>query len=170
MDYSPPVSSAMGISRQEYWSGLPFPILGDLPDLGIKPTSLECPVLASGSLPLCQLGSPRQRREVGILLTLRRIKCLSQSLRYWVDGIRTVLIFYLFNRCTRVSSCSMWDLVPWPGIKHVPAASGAWSVSPWNTGEVPGLIFLSSTQDPYFFPLGTSSCIISPVVISSFFP
>ena len=31
---------SMGISRQEYWSGLPFPSPGDLPDLGIKPGSL----------------------------------------------------------------------------------------------------------------------------------
>ena len=29
----------MGFPRQEYWSGLPFPSLGDLPDLGIKPRS-----------------------------------------------------------------------------------------------------------------------------------
>ena len=30
---------SMGFSRQEYWSGLPFPSPGDLPDPGIKPTS-----------------------------------------------------------------------------------------------------------------------------------
>ena len=30
---------SMGFSRQEYWSGLPFPSPGDLPDLGIKPWS-----------------------------------------------------------------------------------------------------------------------------------
>ena len=30
---------SMGFSRQEYWSGLPFPSPGDLPDLGIKPGS-----------------------------------------------------------------------------------------------------------------------------------
>ena len=30
---------SMGFSRQEYWSGLPFPPPGDLPDPGIKPTS-----------------------------------------------------------------------------------------------------------------------------------
>ena len=30
---------AMGFSRQEYWSGWPFPSLGDLPDPGIKPES-----------------------------------------------------------------------------------------------------------------------------------
>ena len=30
---------SMGFSRQEYWSGLPFPSSGDLPDPGIKPGS-----------------------------------------------------------------------------------------------------------------------------------
>ena len=33
-------------SRQEYWSGLPLPTLGDLPNPGIKPTSLASPALA----------------------------------------------------------------------------------------------------------------------------
>ena len=28
---------SMGFSRQEYWCGLPFPSLGDLPDPGIEP-------------------------------------------------------------------------------------------------------------------------------------
>ena len=31
---------SMGFSRQEYWSGLPFPSLGDLPNPGIEPMSL----------------------------------------------------------------------------------------------------------------------------------
>ena len=30
---------SMGFSRQEYWSGLPFPSPGDLPDPGIEPVS-----------------------------------------------------------------------------------------------------------------------------------
>ena len=30
---------SMGFSRQEYWSGLPFPSPGDLPDPGIEPQS-----------------------------------------------------------------------------------------------------------------------------------
>ena len=38
----------MEFSRQEYWSMLPFPTPGDLPDPGIKPTSLESPALAGG--------------------------------------------------------------------------------------------------------------------------
>ena len=32
---------SMEFSRQEYWSGLPFPSPGDLPNPGIKPRSLE---------------------------------------------------------------------------------------------------------------------------------
>ena len=36
-------SLSMGFSRQECWSGLPFPPAGDLPDLGIKPTSPVSP-------------------------------------------------------------------------------------------------------------------------------
>ena len=36
----------MGFSRQEYWSGLPRPPPGDLPDPGIEPTSFASPVLA----------------------------------------------------------------------------------------------------------------------------
>ena len=37
----------MGFSRQEYWTGLPCPLPGDLSDPGIEPTSLMYPALAS---------------------------------------------------------------------------------------------------------------------------
>ena len=40
------VPLSMGFSKQEYWSGLPFPPPGDLPDPGIEPSSLEPPALA----------------------------------------------------------------------------------------------------------------------------
>ena len=39
---------SMGFSRQEYWSGLPCPPPGDLPDPGTEPVSLKSPALASG--------------------------------------------------------------------------------------------------------------------------
>ena len=39
---------SMEFSRQEYWSGLPFPSLGDLPNPGIEPGS---PALQADSLP-----------------------------------------------------------------------------------------------------------------------
>ena len=40
MDCSAPGSSVHGISRQEYWSGLPCPSPGNLPDPGTEPGSL----------------------------------------------------------------------------------------------------------------------------------
>ena len=39
---------SMGFSRQEYWSGLPYPPAGDLPDPGIKPAFCASPALAGG--------------------------------------------------------------------------------------------------------------------------
>ena len=41
----------MEFSRQEYWSGLPFPAPGDLPHPGIEPLSLASPALVVDSLP-----------------------------------------------------------------------------------------------------------------------
>ena len=50
MDCSPPGSSVpgTGLSRQEYWSGLPFPPPRDLPLPRIKLTSLASPMLPGG--------------------------------------------------------------------------------------------------------------------------
>ena len=39
---------SMGVSRQEYLNGLPFPSPGDLPDTGIEPVSLMSPALSGG--------------------------------------------------------------------------------------------------------------------------
>ena len=49
---------SMGFSRQEYWSGLPFPSPGDLPDPGIKPTSPVSPALAGEFLATVAPGKP----------------------------------------------------------------------------------------------------------------
>ena len=49
-------SLSLGFPRQEYWSGLPFPSPGDLPDSGIKP---ESPALETDSLPVEPPGKPR---------------------------------------------------------------------------------------------------------------
>ena len=49
-DRDQPAPLSVGFSRQEYWSGLPLPPPGGLPDLGIKPASPVAPSLASGFL------------------------------------------------------------------------------------------------------------------------
>jgi len=46
----------MKFSRQEYWSGLPCPPPGDLPDPGIEPAA---PALQADSLPLSHKGNPK---------------------------------------------------------------------------------------------------------------
>ena len=51
--YQAPLS--MGFFRQKYWSGLPFPFPGDLPDPGVKPA---IPKLEADSLPIESLGKP----------------------------------------------------------------------------------------------------------------
>ena len=57
---------SMGFSRQEYWSGLPFPSLGCLPNPGIKPVS---PALAGGFFTTVSPGNP-----------------LALGIKYWLDN------------------------------------------------------------------------------------
>ena len=56
MDCSPQAPLSMGFSKQEYWSGLPVPFPGDLPDPGIK---FKSPALQADSLPSESPGKPR---------------------------------------------------------------------------------------------------------------
>ena len=66
---------SMGFSRQEYWSELPFPRPGDLPDLGTEPVSLTSPLQANSLPPAtgeasCQFKTPGgQAREAGLVLS-----------------------------------------------------------------------------------------------------
>ncbi|XP_059746844.1 tumor necrosis factor alpha-induced protein 8-like protein 3 isoform X1 [Bos taurus] len=55
----------MEFSKQEYWSGLPFPPPGDLPDPGIELESPAFPALQADSLLLSHLGSPIQPKHIG---------------------------------------------------------------------------------------------------------
>ena len=58
---------SMGFPRQEYWSGLPFTSLKDLPDPGIKPMSLASLALAGGFFTTEPPGKP-------MYYTLHRLK------------------------------------------------------------------------------------------------
>ena len=52
---------SMGFSRQEYWSGLPFPSPGDLPDPGIKPGS---PALQAGRVVYLHAKKKKRKKEL----------------------------------------------------------------------------------------------------------
>ena len=78
---------SMGFSRQEYWSGLPFPSPGDLPEPGIKPRS---PALQTDVLTSEPPGKPKPM----VLSTNNRVnnytsekfpKCCSMEKKFW-DG------------------------------------------------------------------------------------
>ena len=70
------VPLSMEFPWQEYWSELPFPSPGDLPNPGIEPTS----VLQADSLPLSHLGSPTGgKRHILILNVPELIRAWSDS-------------------------------------------------------------------------------------------
>jgi len=52
----------MEFSRQEYWSGLPFPPPGELPDPGTEPPSLMCPALVGGFFTSFSWEAPKWQR------------------------------------------------------------------------------------------------------------
>ena len=66
---------SMGFSAQEYWSRLPFPPPGDLPDSGIEPA---CPALAEGFLTTEPPGEPK----AAILPIKKRNKTNESSARF----------------------------------------------------------------------------------------
>ena len=63
-------SLSMRFSRQEYRSGLPCPPPGDLPNSGIKPTSVMSLALAAGSLPLAPPRKPPDHVFLSSIMTL----------------------------------------------------------------------------------------------------
>ena len=63
-------------SRQEYWSGLPFPSQGDLPDPEIKPGS---PALQAGSLPSLVSEPPAEASAIQVEELLNRF-----SVYFWI--------------------------------------------------------------------------------------
>ena len=67
---------SMGFSRQKYWTGLVCPSAGDLPDSGIKPTSLTSNLhQQTGSLPLVPPGKPL---DLILILTVLCLCCCAQ--------------------------------------------------------------------------------------------
>ena len=94
---------SMGFSKQKYWSGLPCPPLGDLPDPRIKPTSLLSPVTAGGFFTTsttrqaqsltCEVPAEGPGQEgdfmsgVGINSGKYRSHLINQSTRKWLAAL-----------------------------------------------------------------------------------
>ena len=69
----------MEFSKQEHWSGLPFPSPGDLPNRGIRPKS---PALQADSLPLSHQGSPILSLGNHISVNSLQTTCVNFQLKY----------------------------------------------------------------------------------------
>ena len=76
---------SMGFSRQECWSGLPFPSAGDLPHPGIEPRS---PALQADSLPSELPGKP--------LRAMRSILCLKEGKVNESKSTKLITLFMSF--------------------------------------------------------------------------
>ena len=69
----------MEFSRQEYWSGLPFPSPGDLPDPGIE---LMTPAWQADALPLSHQGSPATGERLQLIRQMK-IWYLGRGVHVW---------------------------------------------------------------------------------------
>ena len=68
---------SVGFSSQEYWSALPFPSPGDLPDPGIEPRS---PPLQADSLPSEPPGKPQVKPQIGVKMVSAPLVYIKASL------------------------------------------------------------------------------------------
>ena len=90
---------SMGFSRQEYWTGLPFPTPGDLPDPEIEPLSLY----------VSCVGSPvlyHQRHLGSLMINTYLLKCFLQAmfiemLSITALGVMSITIIYFTLKITR---------------------------------------------------------------------
>ena len=70
----------MTFPRQEYWSEVPFPPLGDLPNPGIKPQSLAPLALLGGFLTTVPRGNPQLHIILLLLSTYYKTNTLLNSM------------------------------------------------------------------------------------------
>ena len=99
---------SMGFSRKEYWSGLPCPSPGDLPNPGTEPTSLMFPALAGRFFTTCATWEDCRVSELGINI------CILATLLVWLhcNGF-----FFFFMRTTLDQFLYH---IPWKFIFSVP--------------------------------------------------
>ena len=103
----------MGFSRQEYWSGLPFPPLGDLPNPGIEPSSLMSPVLAGRFFTTSVTWEPRISHYLYIFYYIYYL---------YIVYICYIYIYYIYIYFLSLEPPSLWSLSPTP-LSH----SSRWS-------------------------------------------
>ena len=128
---------SMGFSRQECWSGLPFPAPGDLPDPGIEPGS---PALRADALPSKPQGKPWHHMRAGKIsrallesnLKMKKHNLSNRNVKYPEKlHKKTVLwtyYFFLFPKKVKVKVKSLSRVrlfvTPWTVAYQAPLSMG----------------------------------------------
>ena len=116
---------SMGFSRQENWSGLPFPAPGDLSDPGIKPGS---PALQADSLltelpgkPRYYSGSNHSFTTPGWVVSCVLWPCICHLSSYSLSFLTWKMVTALWHRycysCEKKRSCNAWKTCHMPSIE-----------------------------------------------------
>ena len=146
-DCSPPGSSVHGILQARYWSGLPFPSPGDLPDPGIKPRS---PALQADTLTSEPPGKPKGS---GVNGNNPLLCCCSCETETWVHSSELLEEGWTKTRSPGPSWGAGWDTVP----------SRPQSTRLWMGQVAKGLEFQLQSVIPMniqdWFPLGLTGWI-----------
>ena len=121
---------SMGFSRKEYWSRLPCPSSGDLPNPGIEPKSLASPALQADSIPTEPPGKPHHCLKYHQYASASKSKTspdISLELLYSVPYLTTLPgLSHLRYRVAKME---------WP--KSVPQLQCLWAQSTICSGEKP---------------------------------
>ena len=102
---------SVGFSRHEYWSGLPCPSPGDLPDPGIKPSYLASPVLTGRFF---TTAPPKRKKGIEMWMNC----CLPSSQlmlkpRHF-DSTSILLTTMLYDLPSKGSNAFNWFSFNWP--------------------------------------------------------
>ena len=155
----------MGFSRQEYWSGLPYPPSRELPDPGIEFVSLESPALQADSLPTGHLGSPCVYICIYVCMYVYIYNVYTHTCVYIC--IHTCIYTYVKIleglRCQPTMPCGVWPCLPLQA--HVPSLLPALSLS--TLASLSSTTHLMFPAACYSFCLGGSSSMFSPIISCS---
>ena len=108
---------SMGFSRQEYWSGLPFLPLGDLPDPGIEPWS---PALQADALTSEPPGKPQDNLN-SHYSTPAVVNCSCRLITYYIIYLYLVFIIcclILILQCKLLKNMNFYFVSQNPGLVH----------------------------------------------------
>ena len=151
--YQAPLS--MGFPRQEYWSGLPFPSPGDLPDPGIKPRSLALQadrrftIWATRDDPMLQLSLCNFTFYAQCSCTWNH-KSKAMGFAKQGSAFESKLLLSFFTLLKTVIQGYCCGIVRYDEfMPHIPTTAHLWPTQQWRCCFSIETLSYTSTPDPY---------------------